>query len=153
MADHWFSDWETLTAAVEKRVPAILTKDVAPVAEEILRKHIKSDIYDVYTPKENGWVHGSTYQRRHILEDSIVAYVNGDTLVVTSTATASPSVIYGWSFENRYAGAFLEMLETGNMGFWRKDFPRPAVSNAQKEIDKSDEITAAIQKGIIREIQ
>lgn len=56
MADHFFSDWESLVSAVDAKATKILQKDVAPVAEDILKKHIKSDIYDAYTPKTNGWV-------------------------------------------------------------------------------------------------
>lgn len=153
MADRFFSDWESLVSAVDAKATQILQRDVAPVAEDILKKHIKSDIYDVYTPKQNGWVNGTTYQRRHTLEQSVTTIVQDkNTILVTSTATASPAVLSGWSFHNRYPGAFLKLLEVGNMGIWRGGFPRPAVTNTQNEIDTSQEIKSAIQNGIQREI-
>lgn len=153
MADRFFSDWESLVSAVDAKATQILQRDVAPVAEDILKKHIKSDIYDVYTPKQNGWVNGTTYQRRHALEQAVTTIVQDKhTILVTSTATASPAVLSGWSFHNRYPGAFLKLLEVGNMGIWRGGFPRPAVTNTQNEIDISQEIKSAIQNGIQREI-
>lgn len=153
MADRFFSDWESLVSAVDAKATQILQRDVAPVAEDILKKHIKSDIYDVYTPKQNGWVNGTTYQRRHALEQAVTTIVQDKhTILITSTATASPAVLSGWSFHNRYPGAFLKLLEVGNMGIWRGGFPRPAVTNTQNEIDTSQEIKSAIQNGIQREI-
>lgn len=154
MPDREFSDWGELVNAVDDAAVRILKEDVAPVAENILRKHIKSDIYDAYTPKENGWVSGTTYQRRYSLYDSISSsIINGDTLLTTSYATASPAVVKGWSFHNRYPGSFLKLLESGNMGIWRGGFSRPAVGNAQTEIGTSSRISTAIIKGIKREIE
>lgn len=153
MADRFFSDWESLVSAVDAKATQILQRDVAPIAEDILKKHIKSDIYDVYTPKQNGWVNGTTYQRRHVLEQAVTTIVQDKhTILVTSTATASPAVLSGWSFHNRYPGSFLKLLEAGNMGIWHGGFPRPAVTNTQNEIDTSQEIKSAIQNGIQREI-
>lgn len=52
MAD--YSNWDSLVEAARSKCATILEKDVAPVAKEILKKHIQSDIYDVYTPTPNG---------------------------------------------------------------------------------------------------
>ena len=158
MADKFFDDWDSLVKAANKAASKVLTRDVSPVAKDILAKHIKSDIYDVYTPKENGWVTSdgspTTYERRHVLENSLTTYLVDDnmTLLVSSTATASKSVVKGYSFRNRYDGSFLKLLESGNMGIWRGGFPRPAVANAQAEIDTSRKIASAIKQGIQREI-
>ena len=153
MAGNYYGDWNSLAAAFSRATKRILKNNVAPVAEDIMRKHIKSDIYNVYTPKRGAWVNGTTYQRRHILESSVTSNViNQDTLFVTSTATASPAIVSGWSFNNRYDGAFLELLESGHMGIWKSGFPRPAVSNTQREFDTSKEIISAIKRGIKSEI-
>jgi len=137
-------DWVALVEQAQANLDYILQHDVSPIAERILAERIQADIYDVYTP--------SYYQRRHVLEDNIAGdLISPGTLLVTSTAGASPSIIPGYTFENRYPGAFLEMLEVGNMGFWRRDFPRPAVSMAQGEVDRSSEIRSAIKAGIQRE--
>lgn len=155
MADVYFSDWNSLVKEVDKKAGKILKNDVAPIAENILKKHIKSDIYDAYTPKENGWVNGTTYQRRHIMENSVTSvFQNGNTLLITTKkdVTASPSVIKGWSFHNRYQGSFLKLIESGKTGIWKNGFPRPAVSNAQIEFGTSQEIKSSIKRGIQREI-
>ena len=147
-----YDSWENLTAAAEKHCANVLLKDVAPVAKEIVRKHIQSDIYDAYTPQEGAWVNGSTYQRRGKLLTTLQATLNvdGNELTVTSKATASKPIIKGYRFNNVYPGAFLEMLESDNRGIWKSGFPRPAISNAQKEIDSSREIISAIENGFRR---
>lgn len=163
MADRFFSDWESLISAVDAKATQILQRDVAPVAEDILKKHIKSDIYDAYTPKTNGWVLKvgttasgkdkyvrTTYQRRNDLIDAVYSRMMGKhTLFITSSAKVN-TPLFG-KFQN-HEGAFLELLESGNMGLWRGGFPRPAVMNTQNEIDTSHEIKSAIQNGIQREI-
>ena len=145
--------WEALTDAVQQRCVTILDKKVAPIAKEIVRKHIETDIYGVYTPKENGWVttdgEPTTYKRRYLLLKRGAIYhkfSKVDEIMITSNVTASPAVVKGWSFRNRYPGAFLKLLETGNMGIWRGGFPRPAIGNAQKEIDKSSQISRVIRE-------
>jgi len=145
--------WETLTDVVQQRCAAILDKRVAPIAKEIVRKHIETDIYGVYTPVENGWVDSAwtraTYERRYsFLKRGAIYYSfsKPDEILITSDAKVSPPVVKGWSFRHRYPGAFLKLLETGNMGIWKAGFPRPAIGNAQKEIDRSSQISRAIRQ-------
>lgn len=139
-------DWESLVLQAQENLDWILRHDVSPIAEDIMRERIEADIYAVYTP--------SYYQRRHVLEDNVVGYLlEPGMLLVTSTADASPSIIPGYTFENRYPGAFLEMLEVGNMGFWRRNFPRPAVFMARGSIERSPEIRNAVKAGIEREFR
>ena len=146
-----YGSWEELCDAAQKKCHDILNHNVAPIAKEIVEKHIQSDIYDVYTPKTNAWINGTTYQRRHVLDDSVYhEFIHDDEILVTSKATASKSVVPRYSFHNRHPGAFLKMLEVGDMGFWRKGFPRPAIGSAQKEIDRSSAIRKAIQSGLDR---
>lgn len=145
--------WETLAEAVQQRCATILDKAIAPIAKEIVRKHIQTDIYEAYTPRENAWVTSdgtpTTYKRRRLLLKRGAIYHKfsaADEIMITSNVTASPAILKGWSFHNRYPGAFLKLLETGNMGIWRGGFPRPAIGNAQKEIDKSSEISRVIRR-------
>ena len=138
------NDWEALVSQAQTKLDAVLQNGVAPVAEKILKERIAKDIYAAYTP--------AYYERRHVLEQHVESNLTGcGTLLVTSTAGVSPSIIPGYTFENRYPGAFLEMLETGNMGFWRKNFPRPAVARTQEELDKSREIDRVIRDSLKRE--
>jgi len=157
MPNQHFDSWETLTDAVQQRCHTILDKTVAPIAKEIVRKHIEDDIYGVYTPKENGWVtpkgEKTTYERRYLLLQRGAIYhefSQSDEIMVTSRVTASPAVVKGYSFRNRYPGAFLKLLETGDMGIWRSGFPRPAIRNAQEEIDNSRKISSAIRQALAK---
>jgi len=146
-----YDNWEELCEAAQGRCKDILNRDVAPVAIQIVKKHIQKDIYDAYTPITGGWVNGTTYSRRHVLEGSVYhTFIHDDEIMVTSRATASKSVVPGYSFHNRRPGSFLKLLETGRMGIWRNGFPRPAIGNAQKEIDHSSAIRNAIQSGLDR---
>lgn len=152
-----YDSWESLCAAIDGSVHEILMTDVAPVAEEILKKHIEKDIYGAYTPHNGGYFAGvkyeTPYHRRHVLEGAIQSIMdNPTTMTITSSASANQSLVPGYHFTNRYAGAFLQMLENGDMGIWRKGFPRPAVRNTQKEIDSSPKIERAIKNGIKRVI-
>lgn len=147
-----YDSWEALTSAAQKKCRTILDKDIAPIAEDILKKYIKSDIYDAYTPIPNGWVGGQTYERRHVLDGSVChSFISDDEILITSNETASKSVVKGYSFHNRRPGSFLKLLETGNMGIWAHGFPRPAVGNAQKEINRSAIVRAAIRSGIAKQ--
>ena len=153
-----FDNWEDLTEAVQAKCKIVLEKDVLPVMTDIVKKHIASDIYGVYSPKEGAWVGGTTYKRRMSLLSSSNMYHElqdgGETLMVTSRATPSPAIKVGYSFHNRRPGAFLSLFEAGNFGFLNDTsayhFPRPAITNAQAEIDKSSAISSAIQSGIDR---
>lgn len=158
----YYDNWDDLVTAVQDHCTKILEDDVCPVVEEIVLRHIHDDIYSVYKPKPGRWVNGTTYERRYSLLDKRNMYHemqdNGRTLMVTSVAKASPSVVKGYSFHNRRPGAFLSLLESGNMGIWFGGFPRPAISNAQREIDKGlssvhSAIGAAIQSGLDKRLK
>lgn len=139
-------DWETLVWQAQANLDLILQHDVAPIAKDILKERIEVDIYDAYTP--------AYYERRHVLEQGVESdLLASGILLVTSTAAANDSLVPGYAFENRYLGAFLEMLEVGNMGFWRRSFPRKAVFMAQGIIERSSEVRRAIEAGVQREFQ
>lgn len=151
-----YTSFNGLKAGIDRDLKVILERDVAPIMEEILREHIESDIYGVYTPEEGAWVNGTTYQRRHTLSAGVMHFFNKreNQINVTSNVTASPAVVTGYSFHNRRPGVFLQMLENGDMGFlWRSPrvmstFPRPALSNAQEEINNNPRILDAIRRGL-----
>lgn len=139
----------------QRKITEILKNDIAPIAEEIVQSHIQSDIYYAYSPKPGAWVNGTTYQRRHILEENVYSFtLNPSTLCITSTASASSPIASGYGFNNKYHGAFLEMLESGKTGIWKRGFPRPAIGHAQMEIDDSvngGSIGRALEAAIKRE--
>lgn len=126
-----------------------MLEDVAPVVEEILRRHIQTDIYDVYTPKEGAWIGGETYERSHLLEDNVTSYIiDGDTLLTTSMTTADRPIVEGYEFSSNYPGAFLEMLASGRTGIWSSGFSRPAVENAQAEVNNSSAVRQAVERSV-----
>ena len=150
MAITWFEDIDDLVNAVSSVNSDDVIQRVANEVEAILLKHIKSDIYDVYTPKEGAWVGGTTYQRRHVLESGIKTTLEEDgTLLTTSDAPAGQCVVKGYNFSNADSG-FLQLLESGHMGIWRNGFARPVIANAQKEVDESTKIKSILENAMKR---
>lgn len=144
-----YGSWDALVAAAQFQVRDILFDDVGPVAKEIVQKHIRSDIYGAYSPKTGAWVNGTTYPRRNFLENSVYReFIDDETLLITSDASASKSIVKGYSFSKGEKGAFLKLIEQGPWGIWKHGFPRPAIANAQREIDSSAAIRSAIEHGI-----
>lgn len=132
----------------------ILRDYIAPVMWDILQKHISTDIYGAYTPKQDAWIGGRTYNRRYSLIGDggmVTSMLAPDEIMVTSNAAPDGPLAGSWS-DFAQGGGFLAMLENGYMGFWTKTtgrtLPRPAISNAQKEIDDSPEIRAALKRGL-----
>lgn len=142
-------NWKDLTSEIQENLIPEILKDISSVAEQILKDRIKKDIYGVYQPKEGAWVLGSTYRRREELIPLVVSEVRDkNTLFVTSLAEASESILKNSIFSENHNGAFLELLEKGDLGFWRKNFPRPAISNTEREYEKGNKIKAELNKSI-----
>ena len=147
-----FADFESLAAAVETELTKILIADVASIAEEILESHIHSDIYGVDYRINGGWVGGETYQRREQLPSTVYSEMEDkSTLVVSANGSPNTPIIKGHSVYGD-GGGFLKLLEKGPWGIYRHGFPRPAVTLAQREIDSSPRIAAAIERGIKKRI-
>ena len=126
------------SAMTAAKARIVMMDYVAPVVEEILRKHIESDIYGAYTPK--------FYERSYSLTANVRSQmISDDELLVTSTAVPNTPHA-GWHSSGD--GAFLYMLEVGDLGWWRKDFPRAAISNTQRETDSSTKVRQAMKLGV-----
>ena len=152
----YYSNIKDLFDAAESKIENILVNYVSPVADDIVHKHIVDDIYGAYSPVGAA---GYGYERRGQLasEDNIQNYIVGDNeLLVTNEAEPSPSI---W---NDNSGGepdrLLYWIEYGLVPnyFNYNDYPwmhsRPAIQNAQEEINTSDKIADAIQTGIDAEI-
>lgn len=139
----------------------IMMHEVADVVEKILLKHIQTDIYDAYSPHiyswnttPPGWYRLNDreiqYRRRNSLLSSAGIYkeMNGNELFMTSDVEANQAVIGVWSSHGH--GSFLQMLEVGPGPVWKGAFGRPAISNAQEEIDSSSDIQKAFDAGLKR---
>ena len=116
----------------------IVYKKHAKEAEDILRRHIESDIEGVTRPGGGHWYpDGSPYVKRNVLSGSVQSKVSVEGIRVSATAPSAPSVIHGGSMSGGGFGgwgAYLEFHEEGNIGFLGY-FSRPAVSNAQAECE------------------
>ena len=138
MAGAVYNSVEEFLSAVEAAIPTVAEEYIAPYVEDVLSAHIESDIYGVYSPKPDGWVHG-TYGRRHALTGGIQSVFKGNVLSTTSVAAPSPSIT-GAATWGSAEGAFFDLLASGNMGLWRGGFARPAIPKAQAEIDGSMDV-------------
>jgi len=156
-----YSSWEALAAAAVEKTRKILEHDVAPVAKNILNKHIQEDIYAAYSPVGSEF---GGYDRRGELgspSNTKAEILDDGTLNITNIAVDSNSVRmqYGFADVSEYneTDRLLYWIEYGlvpNM-FNSKPYSwmnaRPAVQLTQNEINTSPEITAAIERGINRE--
>lgn len=148
-ADKWFNSIDDLFRAIGG-VEIIDEAQMGVVIEEgknVLYKHIQSDIYGAYTPKPGGWVGGSTYVRRNSLSKGSLVAINEPDGTITITSTAVPGNPVGRGSISSKPGSLLQLIEGDRHGLWRGGFPRPAVDNAQKEID-SGALMSAIEKAL-----
>lgn len=150
----WFDSVEDLLDRLSSTPSEDTLKQGVAEITKILLKHIKSDIYDAYDPKENGWVNNTKYQRRHVLEGSIKSFIDDDGYLVVTSVARPDGPLYG-EFSNEEDGFFLHILEGGdggNMGIWKGGFPRPAVSNAQVEVENSTKLNAIFEGDLKRKM-
>lgn len=135
----------------EAQIRTVLNEYVAPVMREILLNHIASDIYGAYSPKEYAWIGGETYHRKGSLLSEMALYseITGNTIFMTSDA--EPENLWGGGLGGGH-GAFLAVLEAGDMGAWTRVthrwLARPALSGAQEEVDTSPLIEDAARRGV-----
>ena len=148
-ADKWFNSIDDLFRAIGG-VEIIDEAQMGAVIEEgknVLYKHAALDCYGAYTPKPGGWVGGSTYVRRNSLSKGSLVAINDPDGTITITSTAVPGNPVGRGSISSEPGSLLQLIEGDRHGLWRGGFPRPAVGNAQKEID-SGALMSAIEKAL-----
>lgn len=125
---------EEYISAVEAKLPVAAEKYLAPEIENILKEFTTSNVYGHYTPRQGAWIDGSTYHATRSLLSGISSWIEGDTLYATSFAAPNESIaggtVYGGS-----DGGFYTLLESRNMGLWRRGFPRPVIGPAQSYIN------------------
>lgn len=135
-----FETEEALLAAMADALPDLVEIYVRPKGESLLKGNINKRIYAAYTPT------------RYVRSGELVSAIESETkkngkysvdYSVTSAADAAPPAI-GWVYRT---GGMLAMLEKGNMGYWRKGFPRPSISPTQRQFNNGY-LDKAIMKGI-----
>ena len=134
-----FSNQKELMAAINANIDAAL-REAAPKVKDILLSHIKSDIYDAYDPK--------FYERRGALEsgNNIVWQVTDHTLVVKDMTPGNTPIGVGKTpAGNQLIGIIQTGAQGNGLGKWKGAFARPAVANAQDELDNSSVIRDALK--------
>lgn len=144
--------WNGKISAKDFEIPDEIFAAVQKMGEDVLRSHIETDIYGVDQRVENGWcrpvvgglegqTESATYERRHELPSTVYSEREGDVVYVNAYGEANTPLFGYGVFTSVQPGSFLELLERGNLGFltqrtrYAPSFPRPALSNAQAEVD------------------
>lgn len=126
-----FDNIEALETGVQLELENFLRSVIAPEVERILSEHIKNDIYGAYSPV--------MYKRRGLLlsGSNLESTVDGLELFVTDKTPGDTPIASGHTPSGT---DLLKIIETGAQGHgagkWPNAFPRPAVKNAQEEVDK-----------------
>jgi hypothetical protein len=118
---------------------AVMEQVVVPDIEEVVRKHVNEDIYDVKEPK---YYHRRKEDGGLISHDNIrVTYIPDEGITI-----ANITPFAGTGLDNSKPEALTNML---SMGYGKQDAwynkPRPFLKNAVEEIEKSELIKRDIQ--------
>ena len=144
-----YSEEELLIAASDA-IRRIMENDVKKKGEEIFKANVEKYIYSAYSP--------SVYGRRHQIGNktySEITYAGNYSYEYEVTSTESTVSIYpnGEPYIPPFLyqkGGFVAMLDKGDLGWWRKKFPRPALTRTQSQFDRGY-LSSAIRTGIKRE--
>lgn len=138
------SNYSGLVRSIKSTATAALTatlEDISPSIEDILRRRIKSVVYVGGEPHDGAWLKNTTYERSYNLLDEISSEIIEDSgrviLRVTSDAEPSDPIVKGCVFEAEEPGAFLRMIENGDMGFLKAEkhgYPRPVITRARDDV-------------------
>lgn len=135
-----FSNQKELMAAINANIDAAL-QQAAPKVKEVLLSHIQSDIYDAYQPQK--------YERRGLLGsgENIVWDVTDHTLTVKDMTPGNTPIGVGRTpAGNQLIGIIQTGAQGNGLGKWKGAFARPAVANAQDEVNQSSIIHDALKK-------
>ena len=167
--------------AIDAVIKQALEHQIGEQVWDILKVHIEGDVYNDYSPGGR-WMWGTPqdnpyigYQRRRTTgllyeSDKNIRVSNSGNkwnLRVTTNAQPTPSVLND-SWDDS-PGGFLALLESGNLGFWSRTldtygqrdvthpFPRPVITNAQREASAnmkkySKELTSIIKEAMSKQL-
>lgn len=124
----------------------VLLDEVLDEVKEIELKHIKEDVFDIYSPK--------IYQRRAVGgisdPDNIVGEVNDMQLAVENVARFNDD--YG---STNHGQGLSELINDGeHLNGYFYDYPgeftqpRPFIDNTIDEIERTDSVEKALKKGL-----
>lgn len=128
-----YTTLEALFAYLQAQINDSLEIDVADEVVKVVQEHIKTDVYDAYTPL--------AYQRTNELLNDVQSEMNGDTLEIYDT-------------RNENGKDIPQIIETGKGYTWgigldERIGARPFMENAEQQIIQ-DDLHTAIMKDSLR---
>lgn len=136
-----YKDFESLIAAVNRKVNTVVEKDVAPGLKDEIVSKAKANVYDAYSP--------TMYERRHTLDDpnNYQVIKDGDKTAIKFTKDHNTPI---WSDVHRTS--FIDWIERGYVpNYFNYDHyvwmePRPFVSEVMSEGNIRQEVVNALRK-------
>lgn len=136
-----YKDFESLIAAVNRKVNTVVEKDVAPGLKDEIVNKAKANVYDAYSP--------TMYERRHTLDDpnNYQVIKDGDKTAIKFTKDHNTPI---WS--NVHRTSFIDWIERGYApNYFNYDHyvwmePRPFVSEVMNEGNIRQEVVSALRK-------
>lgn len=150
-------DWAGELKESDLEISKAAIAEIKRLGEDLLKRHIETSIYAIDRRGENSWVHRKKYERRHQLPETVRSYVEGNYVWITADGEPNTPIGKNSTFVSAEPGAFLGLLESGNLGFLTKTrryapkFPRPVLKNAQKEADSAafrDQVEKILNKSL-----
>lgn len=136
-----YKDFESLIAAVNRKVNTVVEKDIAPGLKDEIANKAKVNVYDVYSP--------TMYERRHTLDDpnNYQVIKDGDKTTIKFIKDHNTPI---WS--NVHRTPFIDWIERGYVpNYFNYDHyvwmePRPFVSEVMSEGNIRQEVVSALRK-------
>lgn len=136
-----YKDFESLIAAVNRKVNTVVEKDVAPGLKDEIANKAKANVYDAYSP--------TMYERRHTLDNpnNYQVIKDGDKTAIKFTKDHNTPI---WSDVHRTS--FIDWIERGYVpNYFNYDHyvwmePRPFVSEVMNEGNIRQEVVSALRK-------
>lgn len=146
-----YDNLEDLFSALEDDIEQVLKTDVANKAISVMKKHVKSDVYDKYDP--------NVYERKKDkggLLDSVVSEdIDKNTISIENNRkNTSEEQAIGDGYED--SRDIANIVETGKGYYWvgrdkkgrTNETPRPFVANTSLDLDENGQHVNAMKNGL-----
>jgi hypothetical protein len=131
-----FSSWDDLDKFIANSILSVVKNELKEETINTVKKHIKSDVYDVYSPKE--------YERKSYLENSLVGNVQSNNQIALLTIEHDEnlmpykSVVDESPVDGNDVATWIENGQIyplwGSKSGYTYLKPRPYMKNAEEEI-------------------
>lgn len=138
MANKDFTSIEAALKFIEKQSLSVLKQEIAKATVKTMQKHIQTDVYDVYDPKQ---YERKSYQGGLIDQDNIeVAVVDDNTISVENIRFDG----------DREVAQIVESGEGYIYDFPFNGVPRPFTENTIEELKETGLLEQEMKKGLAR---